>query len=170
MYSLKRILSLPHCLLPMGRAKNTTSKVHPDQMPKTSQPSLLDVEEWWLYSEPILDVWAPHPMAKPSYTTEETHFCCCYSGSHSCSHYPRLRSVNCFLFPQEQTNVTSALLQMLLLSTYQSRTPFFRSLFPYEQDLRTLFYLRQQLFPTPHWAINSFPAKDHSLRPMGLFF
>ncbi|MEQ2218505.1 hypothetical protein XENOCAPTIV_004102 [Xenoophorus captivus] len=52
-------------------------------MPESPQLAPLDVEEQRLYSEPLPDGRAPHPISKgvPGHPTEEAHFSRLYPGS-----------------------------------------------------------------------------------------
>ncbi|KAI3375839.1 hypothetical protein L3Q82_004112 [Scortum barcoo] len=64
---------------------------YPCEMPEPPQLAPLDVEEQRLYSEPLADVRAPHPIskAKPRHSTKKTHVCRLYPRSHSFGHLPR---------------------------------------------------------------------------------
>ncbi|KAF7228520.1 zinc finger protein ZIC 3-like, partial [Nothobranchius furzeri] len=61
------------------------SRRHPDQMPEPPQLALLDVEEQRVYSEPLPDDRASHPISKgePSQSSEKTHFGRLYPQSRS---------------------------------------------------------------------------------------
>ncbi|KAM9705111.1 thioredoxin reductase 1, cytoplasmic-like isoform 2-T2 [Menidia menidia] len=69
---------------------------HPDQMPEPPQLAPLHVEEQRLYSEPLPDGRASHPISKgePSHPAEETHFGRLYPRSRSFSHYPKFVTVD----------------------------------------------------------------------------
>ncbi|MEQ2256329.1 hypothetical protein ILYODFUR_023140 [Ilyodon furcidens] len=60
-------------------------------MPEPPQLAPLDVEEQRLYSEPLPDGRAPHPISKgvPGHPTEEAHFSRLYLGSRSFGHDPK---------------------------------------------------------------------------------
>ncbi|MEQ2211635.1 hypothetical protein XENOCAPTIV_010028 [Xenoophorus captivus] len=64
-------------------------------MPEPPQLAPLDVEEQWLYSEPLADSRAPHPISKglPGHPTEEAHFSRLYPGSRSFGHDPKFMAI-----------------------------------------------------------------------------
>ncbi|MEQ2311570.1 hypothetical protein AMECASPLE_021524 [Ameca splendens] len=64
-------------------------------MPEPPQLAPLDVEEQRLYSEPLPDGRAPHPISKgvPVHPTEEAHFSRLYPGSRSFSHDPKFMAI-----------------------------------------------------------------------------
>ena len=64
-------------------------------MPEPPQLTPLDAEEQHLYSEPLPDVRAPHPISKaePSDPVKETHFGRLYLCSCSFCHYPELMTI-----------------------------------------------------------------------------
>ncbi|MEQ2211579.1 hypothetical protein XENOCAPTIV_007735 [Xenoophorus captivus] len=64
-------------------------------MPKSPQLAPLDVEEQRLYSEPLPDGRAPHPISKgvPGHPTEEAHFSRLYPRSRSFSHDPKFMAI-----------------------------------------------------------------------------
>uniref|UniRef100_A0A668TFA4 RCK N-terminal domain-containing protein n=1 Tax=Oreochromis aureus TaxID=47969 RepID=A0A668TFA4_OREAU len=63
-------------LLPVGHAWNTSPSRHPCQMPEPPQLAPFDVEEQWLYSEPLPDGRTSYPISKgeASHPSEEAHF------------------------------------------------------------------------------------------------
>ena len=84
---------LPWGLFLDGHAQNISPGRHPDQMPKTPQLAPVNAKEQWLYSEPLLDVQAPHPKAEPSHSAQEAHFGCLYSRPNFFSHYQELTTI-----------------------------------------------------------------------------
>ncbi|MEQ2313256.1 hypothetical protein AMECASPLE_039861, partial [Ameca splendens] len=60
----------------------------------------LDVEEQRLYSEPLPDGRAPHPISKgvPGHLMEEAHFSRLYPGSRSFGHDPKFMAIGAYLF------------------------------------------------------------------------
>ncbi|KAJ8395912.1 hypothetical protein AAFF_G00027950 [Aldrovandia affinis] len=72
------------------------SRRHPNQMPEPPHLAPLDAEEQRLYSEPLPDDRAPHPISKgePRHPAEETHFSRLYSRSRSFGHYPQLVTID----------------------------------------------------------------------------
>ncbi|CAG5932572.1 unnamed protein product [Menidia menidia] len=69
---------------------------HPEQMPEPPQLAPLHVEEQRLYSEPLPDGRASHPISKgePRHPAEETHFGRLYPRSRSFGHYPKLVTID----------------------------------------------------------------------------
>ncbi|MEQ2308739.1 hypothetical protein AMECASPLE_031297 [Ameca splendens] len=65
-------------------------------MPEPPQLAPLDVEEQQLYSEPLPDGRAPHPISKgvPGHPTEEAHFSRLYPGSRSFGHDPKFMTTD----------------------------------------------------------------------------
>ena len=83
--------SLQHVLhLPQGLQGDD-----PDQMPKPLKLAPLSAEEQRLYSEPLPDVRAPHPIseAEPSHPAKKAHFGYLYWQSHCFAHYPELMTI-----------------------------------------------------------------------------
>ncbi|MEQ2190311.1 hypothetical protein GOODEAATRI_034443 [Goodea atripinnis] len=64
-------------------------------MPESTQLAPLDVEEQRLYSEPLQDSRAPHPISKGAsgHPTEEAHFSRLYPGSNSFGHDPKFMAI-----------------------------------------------------------------------------
>ncbi|MEQ2316587.1 hypothetical protein AMECASPLE_033949 [Ameca splendens] len=64
-------------------------------MPEPPQLAPLDVEEQRLYSEPLPDGRAPHPISKgvPGNPTEEAHFSRLYPGSCAFAHDPKFMAI-----------------------------------------------------------------------------
>ncbi|MEQ2300449.1 hypothetical protein AMECASPLE_025545 [Ameca splendens] len=64
-------------------------------MPEPPQLAPLDVEEQRLYSEPLPDGRAPHPISKgvPGHPMEEAHFSRLYPESHSFGHDPKSMAI-----------------------------------------------------------------------------
>ncbi|MED6234357.1 hypothetical protein ATANTOWER_027861 [Ataeniobius toweri] len=64
-------------------------------MPEPPQLAPLDVEEQRLYSEPLPDGRAPHPISNgvPGHPTEEAHFSRLYPRSRSFSHDPKFMAI-----------------------------------------------------------------------------
>ncbi|KAK5618985.1 hypothetical protein CRENBAI_005126 [Crenichthys baileyi] len=64
-------------------------------MPEPPQLAPLDVEEQRLYSEPLLDGRAPHPISKgvPGNPTDEAHFSRLYPGSRSFGNHPKFMAI-----------------------------------------------------------------------------
>ncbi|MED6261180.1 hypothetical protein ATANTOWER_001932 [Ataeniobius toweri] len=81
-------------------------------MPEAPELTPLDVEEQWLYSEPLPDGRAPHPISKgvPGHPAREAHFSHLYPGSCSFSHDPK------FMLIGEGKNVDRPLNQDLNFS------------------------------------------------------
>ncbi|MEQ2253512.1 hypothetical protein ILYODFUR_032936 [Ilyodon furcidens] len=65
-------------------------------MPEPPQLAPLNVEEHLLYSEPLPDGRAAHPISKgvPGNPTEETHFSRLYPGSHSFGRDPKFMAID----------------------------------------------------------------------------
>ncbi|MEQ2311648.1 hypothetical protein AMECASPLE_022511 [Ameca splendens] len=64
-------------------------------MPEPPQLALLDVEEQRLYSEPLRDGQARHPISKrvPGNPMEEAHFSRLYPGTRSFGNDPKLMAI-----------------------------------------------------------------------------
>ncbi|MED6245225.1 hypothetical protein ATANTOWER_000350 [Ataeniobius toweri] len=66
------------------------------QMPRPPQLTCFDVAELRLYSEPLPDGRAPHPISKgvPGHPTEEAHFGRLYPGSRTFGHDPKFMPID----------------------------------------------------------------------------
>ncbi|MEQ2246496.1 hypothetical protein ILYODFUR_039109 [Ilyodon furcidens] len=114
-------------------------------MPEPPQLAPFNVEEQRLYSEPLPDGRAPHPISKgvPGHPTEEAHFSRLYPGSRSFGRDPKLMAIGedrnvdrpvgksraslfgSALSSPQRTGTASPLLQQPHRSVGRSPAPFF---------------------------------------------
>ncbi|MEQ2234978.1 hypothetical protein ILYODFUR_036936 [Ilyodon furcidens] len=145
---------------------------------RATQLAPLDVEEQRLYSEPLPDGRAPHPISKgvPGHPTEEAHFSRLYPGSRSFAHDPKFMAIGKWT---EQGGEGTVSAQLSFHHNGPAQRPHYcgsrtdqsvnlplHSSLTHEQDpqILKLLHLRQELPSNLKRTSHPFPVENHGLR------